>query len=184
MQVKVGISNRHLHLTEEDYYLLFDEKPNIIKQLSQKGQYASDKTVTIKTEKAKLEKVRVLLPFRSYTQLEISRTDAYTLGLDPPIKDSGSLEDAQEVTIETSKNKIERKCCIIPTRHIHITLEEKQKYQLKDVVKIKVNTNKPTILENVKLKTNENFCFELHLDTDDANATNLKQGMEVEIINE
>lgn len=101
MKVKVGVSNRHVHLSEKDLKTLFGEdyKLTILKNLTQPGQYACTETVTIETEKNSIQKVRVLGPVRNYTQVEISKTDSYTLGLNPPIRDSGNLENSCGITL-------------------------------------------------------------------------------------
>ena len=183
MKVKVGISNRHVHLTKEDYKILFNKETLTLRNnLTQPEQFAACETVAIKTEKNIINNVRIIGPFRSYSQVEISKTDARTLGINPPIRDSGDLSDASNITILGPCGQIRKKCCIIATRHIHISKEEKEKYNLNDKVKIKINSEKPTILEEVSLKVGENYNFELHLDTDDANAAFISQGQEVEII--
>ena len=95
MKVKIGVSNRHVHLTHDDYVLLFgNETIKKERDLVQKGQFASSSKVTIKTDKNYIENVRVLGPFRNYTQVEISKTDSYFLGINPPIRNSGDLTDA------------------------------------------------------------------------------------------
>ena len=103
--------------------------------------------------------------------------------MSPPVKSSGDLSEAEEITIIGPKGKISRRACIIADRHIHITKEEREKYNLiKDVYQIKVTGEKGGILSNVKIKEAPNSYFELHLDSDDANAFNIKQSEEVEII--
>ena len=185
MKINVGISNRHIHLTEEDYKILFgDIKLEKKNDLTQPGQYACTNTVTIKGPKREINNVRLLGPLRSYTQVEISKTDSYTLGVNPPVRNSGDLLDAENITIIGPNGTIERKSCIIATRHIHISHEDRVRLGLLDVekVKIKTFTEKSTILENVYLKELDNSFLELHLDTDDGNANLLKQGDLVEII--
>lgn len=183
MKVKVGVSLRHIHLTEEDYNILFDEEIKIKKHLNQPGQFAACEQVTIENNGRTLENVRVVGPFRSYTQVEISRTDAYFLKLNPPVKESGDLEGAEEIIIKTEKGQISRKAVILAERHIHITKKEREKYGLdKDVYKIKVKGEKGGILDNIFIKENDNYSFEMHIDSDDANAFNIKQNDEVEII--
>ena len=181
MKIKVGISNRHVHLTEEDYETLFGSAEFIKRNdLSQPGEFASSLTVTIEGNKGKIENVRVLGPLRNYTQVELSRTDCYKLGINPVIKESGDLAFAEEVTISTEKGRITRKCAIVHQRHIHASMEEKERYNLKDSYDVIIGGLKPTILKDVKVKYG-NFKLELHLDTDDANACNLISGDEVEI---
>ena len=132
----------------------------------------------IKTNKDKLENVRVIGPFRNYTQVEISKTDAYKLGINPPIRDSGDLTDSETVEIIGPVNKITRKCCIIANRHIHITRQQKQELNLENLKEVAVSFEgeKGLIFDHVKLKECTEAELELHLDTDDANAGFLKTG--------
>ena len=179
MKVKIGVSNRHVHLTHDDYVLLFgNETIKKERDLVQKGQFASSSKVTIKTDKNYIENVRVLGPFRNYTQVEISKTDAYKLGINPPIRDSGDLTDSETVEIIGPVNKITRKCCIIANRHIHITKQQKQELNLENLEEIAVSFEgeKGLIFDHVKLKECTEAELELHLDTDDANAGFLKTG--------
>lgn len=185
MKVSVGISNRHVHLSKEDLELLFGTNPLTKKgDLKQPGMFACNEVVTIKGPKNSIEKVRILGPCRDYTQVEVSRTDAFKLGLNPPVRDSGDLEGSEEITIIGPNGEITRNACIIATRHIHVNKEIREKYHLENVhqVKIKADTIKPGILENVYLKDTDEAFFELHLDMDDANCLFLKNDDEVEII--
>lgn len=186
MKIKVGISNRHIHLTKEDYITLFNTNLELEKRndLSQPNEYASVKTVTIKGPKGSIENVRVLGPFRNYTQVEVSKTDCYKLGINAPVRESGNLSDAAEIIIENNGRSIKRKAAIIANRHIHTNPNDLKKYNLNPLhqYKIKINNEKGGILENINLKVSENYKTELHLDTDDANAFLIEQGDEVEII--
>ena len=185
MKVTVGISNHHVHLNNEDYNILFgDINMNVRNMLNQPGQFASDLTVDVLGPKGELKGLRVLGPTRSYTQVEISKTDSYKLGINPPVRDSGNLEGASLVTIIGPCGSVERNAGIIATRHIHVNDEIRKEHDLVgiDKVSIKVTNEKGGILENVNLKDNLESYFELHLDTDDANAFLLKNNEEVEII--
>ena len=184
MKVSVGISNRHVHLNKEDYELLFnDQEFSKRNDLTQKGEFASNLTVTLCGPKGEIPNVRVLGPLRNYTQVEISKTDSYLLGINPEVRNSGDLEDAVDIDIVTNNNAITRKACIIATRHIHINGEDQKKYNLYDqMYKIKTFTEKSSILENVYIKVSPSYTFELHLDNDDANSNLLTNGDYVEII--
>ena len=179
---------RHVHLKEETYKKLFGNKPiEKLRDLSQKGQFASKDVVTIQNKDRKIENVRVLGPFRKYDQVEISKTDAYTLKLEPPVRTSGDLKSSSRITIIGPNSSVTlEEGCIIANRHIHINPEEIKKYNLENIkkVKIKVDGEKKAILENVYLKIDESFNLELHLDSDDGNATLLKTGDTVEVIRE
>lgn len=187
MKVSVGVSNRHVHLTKEHLEILFGSNYELtkVRDLKQPGQYASNEKVTIETEKSKIEKVRVLGPVRSYTQVEISKTDAIKLGIEPPVRDSGNLKDSSPITIIGPNGTLKLDSnCILATRHIHITPKEKEEFGLSNIskVSIKVNGEKGGILDNVYLKVADESYFELHLDTDDANSFLLKNNDEVEIL--
>ena len=185
MKVCIGISNRHVHLSHEDYKLLFqDKKMEIRNPLKQPGQFASNLTVSISGPKGILENVRILGPCRSYTQVEVSKTDSYKLGITPPVLDSGVLSNASLLTIIGPFGQIERNCGIIATRHIHVNDTIRKQYHLENVkeVKLKIKGEKSGLLENVYLKDSKEAFFEVHLDTDDANAFLLKNEEEVEII--
>ena len=187
MKIKVGISNRHVHLKEEDLISLFgkDYALTIKKPLSQIGEYASVETVSIKTNKATIDNVRVLGPVRNYTQVEISRTDAYKLGINPPVRESGNLKDAETVEIIGPEGSIiAKESTIIAERHIHINTNELEQYGLQngEVVRIKIDGIKGGIIDNVKIKAKDTYTFELHLDTDEGNAFLLNNGDIVDII--
>ncbi len=184
MKVLLGVSNRHIHLTEEDYKTLFGDEPlGVVKELVQPGQFASDKKVTIKTEKRAFENVRVLGPIRKYTQVEISKTDSFALGINPPIRNSGDLDGAAEITIVGPLGEITKPCCIIANRHLHINPTQRKELGLVGIEKIsaKVVSEKTTLFEDVFIKESEDFTLELHLDTDDGNGSLAKTGDEIEI---
>ena len=187
MKVTVGISNRHVHLTEEDLKTLFGEdyELEVVRPINQPGQFASNSFVTVKTEKSEIEHVRVLGPVRPYTQVEISMTDAYKLGVKPPIRDSGDLKGSLPVTLIGPKGELHLKeGLILADRHIHMTQKQKEMYGFKDVdfVSVAIPGEKGGIISNVRLKVTEKAYYELHLDTDDANAHLLHDGDIVEII--
>ncbi len=185
--VPVGISNHHVHLTKEDLESLFGKgfELEFDHELSQKGQFASKQKVKIKTEYGEIDNMRVLGPVRSYTQVEISRTDSYKLKLNPPVRDSGDLNNSCGITIIGPRGEVKKEIgCIIADRHIHLTNNDLNKYNLDKnrLYRVKITGEKGGILDNVHLKVDDSFTFELHLDTDDANAFLLKQGDKLEII--
>lgn len=185
MKITVGVSNRHVHLTKEDFFTLFGNYDmEKLKDLVQVGEFASTSKLTIKTEKSEIDNVRVLGPFRGYTQVEISKTDAYKLGLNPPVRNSGDLEGASEITIVGPNGEVTKKCCIIATRHIHINKEDREKLGLtnKEYVSVRVGSEKAAVLENVFIKESPNGVLEFHIDTDDANANLVKSGEIAEVI--
>ncbi len=186
MRIRVGVSNRHLHLTEADFKELFGNEASleIDKAINQPGQFASSSRVDVAGPKGTLKGLRVLGPLRKYTQVELSQTDCRTIGITAPVRRSGDLADASEIEIIGPRATIKRKAAIIANRHIHIDRETIDKYGLNLVTKVslKVGGEKPTILQDVFLKEENPSYFEVHLDTDDANACQIKNGDEVEII--
>lgn len=185
MKINVGVSNRHVHLTKETFVKLFhhDEitKRN---ELNQIGEFASNFTITLKGEKGEIENVRILGPFRDYDQVEISVTDSYKLGIKPPVRRSGELDNSSSLVLigEAGEVKLDNGV-IISERHVHMT--EKQATELnlvdKQAVVIKIEGIKRGVIE-AYVKTSPGAFLELHIDTDDANAFMLKNGDEVEMI--
>ena len=128
-----------------------------------------------------IKNVRVIGPFRDYTQIEISKTDAYILGLNPPVRTSGDLDDSEVVTLVGPSGSLVTNGCIIADRHIHITEEDKKKYNLDDSLCVEVGNVKKSILYDVHLKISPESRMEMHIDTDDANSNLVKTGDEGEI---
>ena len=187
IDMNVGISNRHVHLTEDDFKKLFNNKElEAVKYLNQPGQFASNLKVTIKTGKSEISGVRVLGPLRDYTQVEISKTDAYKLGLNPPVRESGNLKGSEDITIIGDNEITLKECTIIATRHIHASKEDLVKYNLdaSKKYKVKINGEKGGIINNVSIKVSDKAFFEMHLDTDDGNGHLLKCGDTATIIGE
>lgn len=175
MEIKIGISNRHVHLTKEHVDILFGEGYELTKKgdLSQLGQYACNEVVTIKTEKNEIGRVRVLGPVRNYTQVEISKTDAFTLGLNPPVRESGDIKNSEKITIIGPVGEVDLiEGCIIATRHIHLTPSDVKELGLEgiDYVDVSIPGLKGGVLHHVSLKVDPSYTLELHLDTDDGNA--------------
>ena len=181
MKTTIGVSNRHVHLKQSDLDILFGKELTVKNKINQPGQFAACETLTIKTDKAEINNVRVLGPIRDYTQIEISKTDAYKLGLNPPVRTSGDLENSEIVTLIGPKGSIKTNGCIIADRHLHITDSDKEKYHIPDKVLVKIEGIKPGIIE-VNVKASKEAYFEIHLDTDDANAFLLKNNDDVEIL--
>ncbi len=181
--IKARISNRHVHLTEEVYNFLFDEEMTKRNDLNQRGEFASNETLTIKNQDKSIPNVRVLGPFREYNQIEISKRDARLLGVNPPVRKSGDLNDSLEITLETPKNTIKVKGLIIANRHVHMTEEDTIKYGVVDnqKVQIKVMGDKSGIMDAF-VKVSKNAYCELHIDTDDANAFLLNDNDDVTMI--
>lgn len=182
MYINVGVSNRHIHLSKADFEFLFSNSEFYsIKGLSQSGEFASNLTLCLKTDKNVIPNVRIVGPFRSETQVEISKTDAYFLGINPPIKLSGNVSEAGRVILKNKDKELEVNSCIIAKRHLHMNNIESEKLNLKngDIVSVIVDNERGGVLDNIIVRVKENYNLELHLDTDEANAFNLKNNDKV-----
>ncbi|MFP4697716.1 MAG: phosphate propanoyltransferase [Eubacteriales bacterium] len=185
--VPIGVSNRHVHLSEKDLYILFGQNYQLqsIKDLKQTGEFACKEVVTLVNNDRKIERVRILGPCRSETQVEISQTDARLLKLNPPVRNSGDLKGSESITLVGPKGKVELKeACIIASRHIHFPTEMAEEMGIKNnhLTKIRLFGEKSGVLEDVYCKVKDSYVFELHLDTDDANAFRVKTGDVAQII--
>lgn len=183
----VGVSNRHLHLSQADLLTLFGpgHELTVLKDLAQPGQYAAEEIITLVGPKGSIPNVRVLGPVRSKTQVEVAMTDAYRLGIKPPVRDSGNLEGAAPITIEGPCGKVELDAnVILAWRHIHMHTSDAAAYGVKDkdMVQVRVGGERGIIFENVLVRVRDDFALEMHVDTDEANAALLRNGAEVEII--
>ena len=185
--VKVGVSGRHLHLSQEDLYILFGNGHELkkIKELMG-GQFACEETVTLVGKNlSSIEKVRVLGPLRKETQVEISKTDSFKLGLKAPLRDSGDIKNSEPVTIVGPKGSLYLKeGCIIAKRHIHMSVKDASKFSVSDgeMVKAKILGERGCTLENILVRVNESYTLEMHIDTDEANGLDIKNGDKLEII--
>ncbi len=170
-EISIGVSNRHIHLSKETYDKLFDEPVGVLRDLTQPGMYVTDKTVTLITDNYKIENVKLLGPLRDYDQVEISHNDALKFKIDPPVRASGDVAGASNITIKTAKAEITLPCAIIAERHIHISEEEARQMNLHDKqkVSVKIDGVKSGIID-AYIKVSKEAFFEMHIDTDDANA--------------
>lgn len=175
--VPIGISNRHIHICEKDFNKLFPGKSLRVKKwLGQPGEFASEETVTLVGPKGELKNVRILGPLRKETQIELSMTDARILGISPPVALSGHLEQAAVLTLRSEAGEIRTKGAIIAKRHIHMTTGEAKLMGLMqgDVVNVSVFTDGRTVVfGDVEVRVNDGYAFEMHIDTDEANAANV-----------
>ena len=176
MEVKVGVSNRHVHLTKEDLEILFGENYNLTPRnyLDQPGQFATEETVTLKTDKNIKEYVRIVGPTRNYTQVEILEEDKEYFGINPPVRNSGDLEDSEDIIIIGPKGELHKKnVCIIANRHIHINTRDKDNFKEDQIVKVQIGEN---VLDNVHIKIGDNYALSLHINKDDARKNNIEGG--------
>ncbi|MDI9484158.1 MAG: phosphate propanoyltransferase [Bacillota bacterium] len=185
-KVPVGISNRHIHLSQQDLETLFGPGYELTVRgpLSQTGQFAAEETVTIEGPKSSISNVRILGPTRKETQIEISRTDSFALGLKPPVRDSGLLDGSPGVTVIGPKGRVTLdKGVILAQRHIHMNEEDAARFGVKDkeMVSVRVGGERGVVFENVLVRVRSDFVLEMHIDTDEANAAILSNGELVEV---
>lgn len=180
-QIPVGVSNRHVHLTQSDLETLFGKGYELTpkKDLSQPGQYAAEETVTLIGPKKSIANVRILGPVRPQTQVEISRADSFVLGVTAPVRDSGSINGTPGIIIEGPKGKVELKeGVIIAQRHLHVHTDEANELNLKngDYISVKFDGERSVIFNNVLVRVSPKFAKDLHLDIDEANAAAISNG--------
>ena len=185
--VKVGVSQRHIHLSREDLDTLFGKGYELTpKKVLMGKEFASAEVVTLVGPSLKaIENVRVLGPVRKNTQVEISRTDTFVLKVSPPVRPSGEIKGSEKIVVVGPKGSVYLKeGVIIANRHIHLTPEFAESLNLSDndYVDVVVDGIKPTKFYDVQIRVREDFNVEMHIDTDDANSSGLKNGDVVHII--
>ena len=185
--VPIGVSARHIHLTQEHVEILFGKGYQLTKRKElMGGQFASNQTVTIVGSKLRaIENVRVLGPVRKQTQVEISATDAIKLGVKAPIRESGKVEGSAPIAVVGPKGAIYlNEGCIIAMRHIHMSPRDAMAAGVHDgdIVSVKADNERGTIFNHVKIRVDDSFTLEMHIDTDEANAAKIATGDTVRII--
>ncbi len=173
--VQIEVSARHVHLSQHDVERLFGAGYTLTpkRPLSQPGQFLCEERITLKTPKGTFANVAVLGPGRSDTQIELSISDAFVLGLKPPIRLSGDVVDSPGVTLVNCGTEIQTPSgVIIAKRHIHVTpdIAEKAGLTHNSIVAVKALTDRPVVFEDVVVRVSERFRFRMHIDFDEANA--------------
>lgn len=185
IKIPIEISARHLHLSQKDLECLFGKGYQLTKkrELSQPGEFAANETVEVRFNDKKISKVRVVGPVRPKTQLELSLTDAYNLGLEVPIRKSGNLKGTPGILLIGPKGKLNLKQGVICAwRHIHLNPKEAKKLKVKngEMVSVKVGGKRSITFHNVEIRVGENYKLCCHLDTDEGNAAGIiKKGVGV-----
>lgn len=180
-KIPIGVSARHVHVSKEHLELLFGSghKLTAIKELSQPGQFAADERVTLVGPKGIIQRVRILGPIRKATQVEISKTDCYTLGIDAPVRESGNIKGSPGIVIVGPYGpvKIEHGV-IVAKRHIHFTPKDAGEFGVSDgdTLVVKVEGERPLIFGDVVARIRDDFSLDFHIDTDEANAAGIGHG--------
>ncbi len=177
----VEVSAHHIHLTQEHVEALFGQGHQLTKHadLSQPGQYACKEQLSIVGPKGKIERVRVLGPARKYTQIEIAMTEQFKLGVHPPIRESGDIADSPGCTLESPTGSVKvEKGVICALRHIHMTPTDALRYGVRDksIVRVRITGDRELVFGDVLVRVDPSFALAMHIDTDEANAADLKTG--------
>lgn len=177
-KIPIGVSNRHVHVSQEDLETLFGQGYQLTKKsdLKQPGQYACNETVTIRGPKGEFDRVRILGPVRPQSQIEIAKTDSFRLGVRPPIRESGDLNGSPGLEMIGPSGTVSLpQGAIVALRHIHMRPEQAAALGVKDKDLVEVETfgERSGVFGDVLIRVSENFQMEMHVDVDEANACSL-----------
>ena len=180
--VPVGVSVRHFHVTEADWRVLFGAREPVKRRgLLQPGFWAAEETVTVEGPKGKIPRVRLVAPYRTKTQVEVSRSDAQLLGIDAPVRGSGKLSGAAPVKLRGPAGSVTvPDALIVAQRHVHFHPDDAARLKVKDgeLLRLRCGMGGPreTVFEGALARVSDKFALEFHVDTDEANAAWLKNG--------
>lgn len=178
-KIQIGVSNRHVHVSKENLETLFGKGYELTKKsdLKQPGQFAANEVVTIRGIKGQFENVRILGPIREKSQVEISLTDNFRLGIKAPIKESGDLDNTPGIEIIGPCGTVQIPYgTIVALRHIHMTSDQAKKIGVsdKEIVDVETFGERQGVLGNVLIRVSDKSALEMHIDIDEANACCLK----------
>ena len=177
--IEMEASGRHVHVTKEQARTLFGHELTPERPLSQPGQWVAKERVTVIGPKGEFKNVAVLGPERKEGQVEISLTDGRHLGMTPPIRPSGSVENSPGAVLKGPEGEVRLPCGVIAAqRHIHITPADAARFGVQDkqVVRLQTYTARPLVFDDVLVRVSDDFATRVHLDIDEANACGYKQG--------
>lgn len=177
--VPLEASGRHVHVTSAQAQALFGHPLTPKRELSQPGQFLANERVAVIGPKGRFENVAVLGPERQEAQVEISRTDARVLGVDPPVRPSGRVENSPGVTLQGPLGKVELKQgVIVAQRHIHVHPQDAPVLGVQDkqMVRLKTYTARPVVFEELLVRVHPEYQTSVHLDYDEANACGFRDG--------
>ncbi|MFB5029517.1 MAG: Phosphate propanoyltransferase [Candidatus Phytoplasma pruni] len=188
-KIPVGVSGRHVHLTQKTLDILFGSKNyqlTVFKNLKQVGQYAAEEKIDVMSSEGKLiTGVRVVGPVRNVDQVEISQSDNLRYKFKAPVRSSGDIKNSDKAILIGPKGQVDiAEGVILADRHIHFSEEEAKEYGIvdKEMINVKIDGIKPGVLEDVLCRVHKDYRLECHLDTDDASAFLLKSGDSVTLI--
>lgn len=177
--VELEASGRHVHVTKGQAEVLFGHGLTPRRPLSQPGQFLAEERVTVMGPKGEFQNVAVLGPERSAGQVEISLTDARTLGIEAPIRESGKVENTPGAVLVGTCGRVNLpEGVIVAKRHVHLRPEDALRFGVKDqqIVRLQALTGRPLIFEDVVIRVREDFAPYAHLDYDEANACGFRKG--------
>lgn len=187
MKIPIEVSARHIHLSQEDLEVLFGAGYSLkkLRELSQEGEFAAEEKINIEFNNKTISDVRIIGPTRKKSQLEISKTDCFILGINAPVRLSGDLEGTPGIFLigPSGSLKIEEGV-IVAKRHLHCNSEEAEKIGVKnnDLVSVKIEGERSLIFNEVVVRVGKNFSLAMHIDTDEANASGITMKGEGKII--
>jgi putative phosphotransacetylase len=188
LAIPVGVSNRHCHLTEAHFKILFGAaaSPKKVKDIKQPGFYAAEEMIDVQGPKGVVKKIRLVAPYRANTQIELAVTDAIGIGLKPPVRESGDVKGSAGATLIGPAGKVEiKEGVIIAQRHLHFSPAEAKAAGMAsgEVVRVRAGTSggRSTVFEDVVVRVSDKYSLEFHVDTDEANAAGIKTGDVVHI---
>ena len=177
--VELEASGRHVHVTKEQALALFGHPLTQKRPLSQPGQYLANERVTVVGPKGEFSNVAVLGPERKAGQVEVSLTDARTLGVEAPVRLSGDVKNSPGILLRGDRGCVPLSEGVIAAqRHIHLTPEDAKKFRVSDrqSVKLQTYTARPVIFEDVAVRVSPDFASYVHLDYDEANSCGFRKG--------
>ena len=178
--IPIELSARHVHLSEQDALTLFGAPLTPVRELSQPGQFLCKERVRLIGPKGVMDNVAILGPSRDRSQVELSKTDARILGVDVPVRQSGDISGTPGIILASRTGIVGlEEGAIVAARHIHMTPEDALRLGVadNDRVSVRLNTERPVILEDVIVRVNKNFTLFMHIDSDEGNSAGWKDGV-------
>jgi len=188
LDIPVGVSVKHCHLTREHFKILFgvNAEPKRVKDIKQPGFYAAEEMIDVKGPKGVLKKIRLVAPYRDHTQIELAATDAMAIGLKPPVRESGDVKGSAGATLIGPNGQVEiKEGVIIAQRHLHFSPDEAKALAIVsgEVVRVRAGTGggRSVVFEDVVVRVGPKYSLEFHVDTDEANTAGIVTGNVVHI---
>jgi putative phosphotransacetylase len=183
LAIPVGVSNKHCHLTEAHFKILFGAaaSPKKVKDIKQPGFYAAEELIDVQGPKGVVKKIRLVAPYRANTQIELAVTDAIAIGLKPPVRESGDVKGSAGAVLIGPAGKVEiKEGVIIAQRHVHFSPSEAKTWGMTsgETVRVRCGTGggRAAVFEDVVVRISDKYSLEFHVDTDEANAAGIKTG--------